>query len=259
MKNYVLLFLFIAPFTVIAQKTPKIIKGQIYVDSIPVSDVHILNKTLEIGTISNTNGTFEILANIGDALLISHLNVEILEHTITSKDIENKNISIYLSSKTYILNEVVIKKRKGIFDVDDDIMPHNAPIVNAKTLNLPYALSEKAKAEKTVKIRSGVVVGLDGALNALNGKNKQKKLLKKLKNEDTNLKKIRSYFTDGFFVYQLNIKKEDINHFLEYSFSKGIIQLYNEDKYLELTTVLLERSKHFPHQSGIDSTRITQK
>ncbi|TYP99156.1 carboxypeptidase-like protein [Tenacibaculum adriaticum] len=257
MKNYLSLLLVITTISIYSQERPIVITGQIYLDSIPIQDVHIINKSLEVGTITNEKGMFEILVKKGDILLISHLNLEIKEHIITTENISSKNIQISLPNKTYVLNEVVIKKRKGIFEVDKDIMPHNTPIVNAKTLNLPYTETEKAKEKKTIQIKSGVAVNLEGALNALNGKNKQKKLLKRLKIEDENLLRIRKYFTDGFFVHQLKIKKEYINQFLSYSRPRGIIQLYQKEKHLELATILLENSKNFPQLTEKEKTTIT--
>ena len=252
------LFILIAS-TIIAQNSPKIISGHIFIDSLPIQDVHLINKKLNLGTISDEQGRFEILANKGDVIIASHLNFEYKEYAITNDDIKSKKINIYLNSKTYLLDEVVLKKKKGIFDIDKDILINNAPIVNAKTLKLPYANSKKPKEDKTLKIESGLSIGIEGLVNALNGKNKQKKLLKKLKFEDKNLLRIRKHFTDGFFVQQLKIKEENINLFLENCISGGIINLYNKDKLLELTSVLIDNSKNSPYLLDKENTKLTQK
>lgn len=259
MKKIAFFLFLIITNTIVAQNTQKIISGRIYLDSIPVQDVHIINKKLEIGTVSNTNGKFEILASKNDILIISHLNIEFKEHTITHENIKTKKIKIFLDSKNYLLDEVVLEKKKGIFDVDKDILQHNAPIVNAKTLKLPYANSKKPDKDKTVEIESGLSVSVIGLINTLNGNIKRKKLLRKLKIEDKNIKKIRKHFTDGFFVQQLNIKKESINPFIEYCISKGIMNLYNKDKFLELTSVLIDNSKNSPYLIEKANTRVTQK
>ncbi len=240
-----------------AQNIPKIIKGTIFIDSIPTPDVHIINKKLALGTISNKNGTFEILAEVNNSLLISHLNLEYKEITITQENIKAKNIVIYVDSKTHMLDEVVLEKRKGIFEIDSDIIT-NTPIVNAKTLKLPYA-NIKPKSDKTVKIESGITIGITGLVNALNGNNKRKKLLKKLKVEDKNITNIRKHFTDSFFIKQLKIKEEHINSFLESCVSKGIFNLYQKNKVLELTAVLIENSKNSPYLLENENIRLTQK
>ncbi|TDQ25756.1 carboxypeptidase-like regulatory domain-containing protein [Tenacibaculum caenipelagi] len=258
MRNFLIAFFTFYSCLLFAQNTPKIIIGTVFIDSIPTQDVHIINKKLAVGTISNENGRFEILATKNDVLLISHLNLEYKEFTIAQENIQSKNIVIYVDSKTHMLDEVVLERKKGIFEIDKDIMPNNAPVVNAKTLNLPYANS-KPKEEKTVRIESGIAIGIIGLINALNGKNKQKKLLKKIKVEDQNIEKIRKHFTDGFFVQQLKIKKEHINSFLESCISKGIVYLYKKEKVLELTSVLIENSKNSPYLLENEHIRLTQK
>lgn len=257
MKNFFIAVLFFTSWLLQSQSNQKIIHGIVYIDSIPTQDVHIINKKLALGTVSNENGFFEILAEENNTLLISHLNLEYKEITVSNDNIKNRYIIIHVKSKTHMLDEVVLEKRKGIFEVDKDILINN-PVVDAKTLKLPYANS-KPKDDKTVKIESGITVGVEGLVNALNGKNKQKKLLKKLQAEDQNLSKIRKHFTDGFFVKQLNIKEEHINLFLESCISRGIINLYNKDKVLELTSVLVENSKTSPYLLKDEKIKLTQK
>ncbi|WBX72581.1 hypothetical protein PG913_06555 [Tenacibaculum pacificus] len=252
-----LLFLFsITSLISIAQNNPKIVSGYIYLDSLKIQDVHIINPKLDIGSVSDEKGRFEILALKGDILIISHLNFEYKEHLITDENLKEKAIIIHLDSKTYLLEEVILKKKKGIFDVDKDILLHNLPIVNAKTLNLPYANSKKPKNEKTVTFKSGVSVSLGGLIGALNGSYKQKKKLENLQKTDNKLLKIRKHFTDSFFVHQLKIKKEHINPFLEHCISKGIINLYHKEKLLELTTVLLNNSKNSPYLLDKEKTTV---
>lgn len=248
MKKVIVLLLSLTPFFSWSQEKPIIISGQVFVDSIPLNDVHIINKALEVGTITEDNGFFEILVKKGDALIISHISLNVKEHIITEENITSKKLRFSLDNKSYMLNEVVIGKTKGIFHVDKDIMTHNASVVNAKILNLPYANSKRPKKENLVSLKSGAAVNLAGLVNALNGNTKREKKLKKLKFEDQNLLGIREHFTDGFFTRQLKIKEGYINQFLNYSISSGIIQLYKKEKHLELTTVLLETSKTFSNK-----------
>lgn len=257
MKNFLLAVLVSFSWLLQSQNNPKIIKGTVFIDSIPTQDVHIINKKLTIGAVSNENGSFEILAEEGNTLLISHLNLEYKEITVTQENINAKNIIIYVTSKTHMLDEIVLERKRSILEIDPDILV-NAPVVNAKTLKLPYANS-KPKDDKTVKIESGVSVNLVGLINSLNGTNKKKKLLKKLQVEDQNLAKIRKHFTDSFFIKQLKIKEENINSFLESCISRGIINLYKNDKVLELTSVLIENSKHSPYLLENENIRLTQK
>ena len=127
-----------------------------------------------------------------------------------------------------------------------------AVIVNAETLNLPYANSKKKKDDGIIQLSSGAVVSLDNLIGALNGNNRRKKILKKISTEDTVLSKIRKFYTDDFFITDLNIRPENINPFLNYCFKKNIITHYNEKDLLKLTSILMTESKSFPQ----DKTEI---
>ena len=252
MRNQPLLYLlFFCAFTY-GQKKNQLITGQLFFDKEPVSDVHIVNKNTNKGTISNDYGLYEISASIGDVLEFSHLNFMTEEIIVTEEILAQAIYKITLKLKTYELEEIVIEKQKGIFYVDPEIMTGPAVIVNAETLNLPYANSKKKKDDGIVKLSSGAVVSLDNLIGALNGDNKRKKILKKISTEDKILSKIRKYYTDDFFITDLNIKPENINPFLNYCFKKNIITHYNEKDLLKLTSILMSESKSFPQ----DKTEI---
>ena len=259
MRNFLFFICCLTSLIIVAQNNAKIVSGTIYLDSLALEDVHIINPKLDIGSVSDKKGRFEILAAKGDVLIISHVNFEYKEHVITEGDLRSKQINIHLDSKTYMLHEIVLKKKRGIFEVDKDILIYKGPIVNAQTLKLPYAKNQQSKDEKTVALNSGVSISLGGLANALNGNTKQEIVFKKQKIEDKNILKIRKHFTDSFFIYQLKITKENINPFLELCISKGIINLYRKNKFLELTTILLDNSKNSPYLLHEENTRITQK
>ena len=253
MRNQPLLYLlFFCAFTY-GQKKNQLITGQLFFDKEPVSDVHLVNKNTNKGTISNDYGLYEISASIGDVLEFSHLNF-ITEEIIVTKEILAQAIfKITLKLKTYELEEIVIEQKRGTFYIDPEIMTGPAVIVNAETLNLPYANSKKKKDDGIIQLSSGAVVSLDNLIGALNGNNRRKKILKKISTEDTVLSKIRKFYTDDFFITDLNIKPENINPFLNYCFKKNIITHYNEKDLLKLTSILMTESKSFPQ----NKTEIT--
>ena len=115
MKKILFLFCYLTSLIMVAQNNAKIVSGTIYLDSLAVEDVHIINPKLDIGSISNKKGRFEILAAKGDVLIISHLNFEYKEHVITEDDLRSKEINIHLDNKTYMLDEIVLKKKERDF------------------------------------------------------------------------------------------------------------------------------------------------
>lgn len=260
MKKWLLLLSFLISTSILySQEDRMLIEGFINFDNHSLKDVHILNKTSKIGTITNDSGKFKILVKESDTLFISHLNFKNQEILITNKIIQERSILINMVAITHILEEVTISKPKNIFYIDKDIMPHNTPIVNAKTLKLPYANSKAKKDDSVIKIRSGFAISLPNLINSLNGNNRRARKANKLYKQDKNLKKIRKYFTDDFFVTDLKIKKQYINQFLNYCASKNIIQQYLKGDSLELVKILLKESKTFAHQIDNDAILFTKK
>ena len=256
-KLLTLLTIFIFTTTYSQEKTT-LFKSKIVLDSNVISNIHILNKKTNIGTITNNNGEFEIPVQIGDSLFISHINLEEKVILIDKENISNKKNTINLKEKTYQLESFTLQKPRSIFYVDKEIMPDNGVVVNAKTLHLPYA-NTLAKEDKAVfKFRSGGVVNLDNFINKINGNFKQEKLIKELKYEDNQLIKIRQKFTDDFFINNLKIKKEYINQFLNYCISKNIISVFNKGNTLKLTSLLLEESRLFAHKIINEDVLLTK-
>lgn len=232
-------------FTILgySQENRKLIVGKILFDKTVVSDVHIINKNSKQGTITTNEGWFEIPVYIGDSLQFTHVNLQEKQLLITKEIFTIKQLEIELEEKTYSLNEITLNKPRSIFYVDQQMMP--PPIVNAKTLNLPYANTIAKKDLSVLKFRSGGVVSLDNLLNALNGNNKRKKELQKILLEDNGLLKIRKHFTDDFFITDLHIKKEQINPFLNYCFKSNIVAYFNRNENIKVTKILIDESKNY--------------
>jgi len=182
MKNKLaLVFLF---FTLLSSSQEKRIRitGKVTFDNTVISDVHVINKNTEQGTITDDNGWFEIPVMIGDSLQFTHINLKSKQIIITKELFKKRNLKISLEENTYALDGFTLEKPKSIFYVDPQMV--RPPIVNAKTLNLPYAKTAVKKDHSILKFRSGGTVSIDNLFNALNGNNKRRKELNKISNED---------------------------------------------------------------------------
>lgn len=260
MRNFITFFIIITINNVLSsQESKKTVVGKIFLDSISIPDVHIINQNTKEGVISNDFGEFEILVSKNDILYLSHINLESKKIIITDSILNLAKIYIQLLEKSVTLKEVVIGNNKSIFYVDKDIMSHNAPIVNARTLNLPYANTKIEKDNSLLKVNSGFALSFDGILNRMSGSYKRAKIAKKLQLEDKRLLQIRKHYTDDFFITDLGIKKAYINRFLNYCVHKNIIKYYRDDNQLKLVKILIDESKEFPYKIEQDSTLLTKK
>ena len=121
---------------------------------------------------------------------------------ITDSILNLAKIHIQLLEKSVTLKEVVIGNNKSIFYVDKDIMSHNAPIVNARTLNLPYANTKIEKDNSLLKVNSGFALSFDGILNRMSGSYKRAKIAKKLLRDIAN-SIARSFNNSKYFLRNL--------------------------------------------------------
>jgi hypothetical protein len=257
MRNLLtLLFIFLISIS-LSQEKRTVINGKVTFDKHSVSDVHVLNTTTNMGSITNSAGVFKIQVKDGDHLYFSHLNLEERLILISKELISENQITIFLREKTYVLDEISLNTR-SIFYVDKDIMPHNLPIINSKTLNLPYANSNKTKDNSLTNITfTSLSVNLENLVSSLNGKARRQKKAKELQLDDVNLKKIRNLFTDYFFVTNLKIKKAYINQFLNFCKKKGLLSVFKTKNSIELTEFLLIESEKFPNQAKNTTNYVT--
>lgn len=260
MKNGILFTLFIGISTLLNSQEKKAIEinGIISLDSIPLENVHVINKNTLIGVITNAKGVFKITASETDTLFISHINIDNKEVSVTKEMYISRKIALNIEAALYVLEEVVLKKRRSIFYVDPQIMPDY--MVNATKLKLPFANVKKiSRADSLdIKFKSGVSISLVGLINGLNGNTKRAKQLKKLKITDSELLKIRKKFSDFFFEKQLGIQKPYINQFLNFCVTKNIILHFKKGNQLKLTEILIRESKIFPYKKIDKETLLTK-
>ena len=246
----VLLFFYLFSSTTLSQEKREVINGEVKLASLPVHDVHIINLNTNIGTISNDLGIFNIPVKRGDSISISHLNLKNLTVIITKKNTDSLTLNITLAEEITTLNAFTLERPRGIFEQDKDILLYAGPTVNAQTLKLPYANTKISTDDAVFKIQSGAVVSLSNLVSVLDGSKKRAKALEKLSFEDAQLKKIRNFFTDDFFMTDLQIQEEYINSFLNFCVKKNIIRFFNKKDNLRLTKILLRESNLFPHKDS---------
>jgi hypothetical protein len=259
MKNLTIIIFLIGFSSLINSQEKKSVEiyGTISLDSIRLENAHVINKNTLMGVITNAKGEFKIKASKTDTLFVSHININNKEISITEEIYFSKKIILNIDAASYVLDEVVLKKRRSIFYVDPQIMP--AHMVNATTLKLPYADVVAKKNEKITNLTfTSASIDLENLINFFNGKTKRVKQLKKLKATDADLTKIREKLSDFFFENQLKIKKEYINQFLNYCLSKNIISQFKKGNRLKLTEILIRESKKFPHKKINQETLLTK-
>jgi hypothetical protein len=246
----ILLCLFLCSKSISSQEQRKLIKGEVTLNRLSINDVHIINLHTKKGTVSNNSGVFNIFVKLGERLLISRLNLKEINIVITKEQLKSLSLRVSLNEQVTILEAFTLERPRGIFDVDKDILIYAGPTVSAQTLKLPYS-NTKGNADNAVfKIQSGAVLSLDNLASMLDGSKKRGEALRKRSKEETELRKIRKYFTDDFFITDLQIQQNNINSFLNFCVHKNIIQMFQKKNNLSLTIILLRESNFFPQKDA---------
>ena len=103
-----------------------------------IRDCHIINKTQNMGTVSDAYGDFKISANINDSIFFSAIGFENLTIAITEA-MYNYGYIVKLKPKTYELSEITVKP----YQID---MPqirrseiYSPPLPNQGGINIPLS------------------------------------------------------------------------------------------------------------------------
>jgi len=242
MKHLYLLLFFILSMQLYAQEERVSIMGEIKNDSVPIEDVHIVNLSARIGTISNQYGLFQISVKANDTLILTDIQYQIKKIIISENDIKQRIIEIKLQTNINELDEVIVEKPKNIFFVEID---ENLSKVDENTLELPNA--GKTPLTQTERKLNYYQKGgnLDKIYGLISGDTKKFKKLLKNEKEDEILNSIRTYVSDDFLIENLLIPEDDILKYLDYCKTKGIVEYFKRDNKMKVVDILVESRKEY--------------
>lgn len=228
-------FIFILLYTLhlSAQENPILIQGLIMHDSTALENVHVVNKATNKGALSNDRGEFQMFAKENDTLLFSSIQFVTKKLIINKEHLKNKALKIHLSQKNNVLKEIVLENM-------------------AKSLGLPNA--DKTPLKPTERKLNYIKKGgnLDKIYAWISGNKKSLKILQKHLDEDDkiietnlNIQMIRNHFTDAFFINTLKIPKENIDGLINFCLPKGIVFVFERERYLEVIDLLIQHKDSY--------------
>lgn len=252
-KLPVFLFILLAVQTY-SQKT---IYGTI-IDSLGVvKNAHIVNLSSKTATFSNDNGEFRIKGIVGDSLRISSV-----QHKTTFAFVSNinlkkgKKMTIYLTSKVYVLDEITLKKHNliGVLEIDKNKVPINKrDSLLRKTMDFSNVDMNVIEADDYIdkRVRPPIVETLPNQFVGVGGsviipfKNSDALLRKKLAKKTSFPNKILHELGENFFFKNLKIPKEKYAHFITFCMYKNVRELYEKQKILEVIALFTKESKAY--------------
>ena len=254
MTKLIQITLFFVVVSMFSQKQI-ILKGKVHFNEKLLSEVHIFSINSSKGTITNSNGLFELRVSLGDKLLITAMPYKEKHITITNALFSLGYVDINLLETINTLEEVVVDSRKlvGNLLIDSKNVPKDPNFKYKVTIDIKnYDLSQIPDTgsgadrgnEANNKIPSGVnILGLVGMLAKVAFPTK--KIRKKPNTYTKETPSImRKELGDAFFIKELKVPKVHIDDFLEeYCNTKEFIDLYEENKIIECITYFFEKNK----------------
>lgn len=274
------LFLLIS-LKLVAQNNETSLNGTVKSNSLPVENIHILNKRTQKGAISNSEGKFNIYAKLNDTLAISGIQFYTFNLLITEYELANKNIKVELLQRINTLSEIELKTHdlSGNLMLDTKNYVDTMPKPNQETLNfddvdvkVPSTFVAKKLDPDYLPDPTDPMAPIGGDLIGLANlifsplikvvsekiekrkieKKKERKIEEKRKNATNN---IREEFGGHFFINDLNIPTEQIDAFIDYCKSKGTVEAYVKNNKIELINIFVSESKNFNQSNSIQKSK----
>lgn len=237
-KIIIFITLFISTLT-FSQQQIEIVKGNVQSETSKsiLQNVHVLNLNKVKGTITSSEGEFEIQAKVNDTLYFSYIGYKPLKVVVTNDLIRFDNNTIELTELAYALEEIIIKPYQltGYLEID----VKNAP-VNTSTRyrivglpNLGYEAGRRSRSGISKLI--GAIFNPADFLNNLFKKKSAKMDKLRLIREDKEIKNLLSTkFDREVLVQLLGVDKIDIDEILRNcNFSDTFIEQANDLQIME--------------------------
>lgn len=246
---YLLCFLFLS-FFAFGQENRVLISGKISNDSIPIENVHIINKNSGRGTITNRLGQFKLSVTDKDTLLISDIQFQNKIIVINQDHLLTKYLKINLLELSNELDEVIVRQ------YDDMSEELGLPNAGKKPLNkLERNLNHYSQKSTPIVILQALLFkpgGIDDIYNIVSGNRKRDRKLKSLIEQDERIaenkryiQRIRDHFQDDFFIHSVKIEKEHIDPYLFFCLPQGIVHLYDKGRLIEVIDILLKSKESY--------------
>ena len=224
-----------------------------------VVDVHVLNLTTRRATITDKNGYFSITAKINDSLLFSAVQFRNKQLVVTEKIIKSKMLLVTLVSSLTILDEVVVQPYLLTGHINKD-MESLEPglVISASTLELPNAnvkpliKSERYLLAATSWFNAGKP-SIDPIINFLSGRTKRLKRWVDKDGQIARLNRIKEFYPDSLFTYQLKIPKNKIDDFMYFcEADTKFTSLATMNNKLEMWKFLIRKSEVYRQKNNLE-------
>lgn len=242
------------------------LEGRIVNDSIEHEYLHILNLTLQKGTITTESGNFTIPVRLHDTLYISALQFKHKELVITPAIYSRKYIEIALETEVTELADVNISDVALSGRLGDDMnkpkleKPFDPAEAGLPVYTGPVLTSEERKLY-TATHSGGGIIPVDAVINAISGRTAYLKKIVKVSNMEIKVQEARNLIADSTYIKQLEIPARFIDDFVHYVYMDNTANLAvaASENPLSLMELLLQEAPAYLEHKKDEGVRIEKK
>jgi len=184
-----------------AQKdSGRVFYGKILADTLAAANVNILNSRTGLTTVSDINGLFHIPAKVGDALVLSAVNLDTRRKFIKEEDLNSNLIMLKMAPKMTELDEVQVNENSQINAVNLGIIP----------------AGQKKYTHAESKLYTAQTGLLDPLLNKMSGRTDMLKKEVIVERNEKLLLKLDGLYEDQFYTETLKVPQIYIKGFQYY-------------------------------------------
>ncbi|MCC4214274.1 carboxypeptidase-like regulatory domain-containing protein [Leeuwenhoekiella parthenopeia] len=203
-----------------AQETV-MLEGKVVNDSIEHEYLHILNLSLQKGTVTRENGDFTIPVRSGDTLYISAVQFKHQELVVSAEIVNRKYLEVKLEPEVTELEDVQISNIELNGRLGDDMnrikleKPFDPAEAGLPVYKGPILTQEERRLYTATHSGAGIIP-VDAVINAISGRTKMLKEQVRISNMERRVQKARNLVSDTTYIRQLQIPARYIDDFAHY-------------------------------------------
>ncbi|PKV51813.1 carboxypeptidase-like protein [Aquimarina sp. MAR_2010_214] len=211
-----------------------------------LENVHIINLSQVIGTITNEKGNFNIPAKVNDTLYFSYIGYKPLQVRVTNDWIKFGEVKIKMTELGIALEEVVVAdvQLTGYLEIDAKRIPvYNNYRYSISGLNSGYEGGNKQPGAVN-KVLGAIFNPADFLYNIFSKRSKELRKLRKMKKDDEIRNLLETKFDRATLMALLQVGRLDIDEILRNcNYSVDFIKFANDLQILDAISECYEEYK----------------
>lgn len=211
-----------------------------------LENVHIVNLSQVIGTITNAKGDFNIPAKVNDTLYFSYIGYKPLQVRVTNDWIKFGQVKIKMTELGIALEEVVVAdvQLTGYLEIDAKRIPvYNNYRYSISGLNSGYEGGNKQPGAVN-KVLGAIFNPADFLYNIFSKRSKELRKLRKMKKDDEIRNLLETKFDRATLMALLQVGRLDIDEILRNcNYSIDFIKFANDLQILDAISECYEEYK----------------